>query len=204
MNFEDIKVGMQVQDNYGNRYIVVALEGDTSYAYRVRVRCIDFCQSVQVDTAAKFCAVGDEYWIPTCRKAMLNAEDEAVLNILEVLGYDMELQQCITVPMQDYSGNMQNLFVYPEFEYKCFELTCDELSPIHVPRPIKVQDLRVGMKLVNAGNTCYVLVGYDDKYVHLAYMDKLYPSLTNSEYIPKLVRQQVVDGALLGYTPAED
>lgn len=204
MQFRNMDVGMRLQDNFGNRYVVVALEDDDSYAYRVRVRCTEFRQSVQVDSSVKFCAVGDSYWIPTCRKAMLNAEDEAVQNMLEVLGYNTELQRCITLTVKDDTGEVQKFFVYPAFEYECFQLTADELSLLPEARPIKVADLRVGMKLVNASNVGYVLVGYDDKYVHLAYMDKLYPNSANSVCVPKLVRQQLVDGALLGYAPAED
>lgn len=203
MNFEDIEVGMKVCDNFGNQYEVIALEDD-SYAYRVRVRCTRFSQPVQVDSSTKFCTAGDEYWIPTCRKAMLNAEDKVIQNILEVLGYDMELQQCIPLTVEDNTGKVQKLFVYPEFEYQCFQLTADELSFIPEPRPLKLADLRIGMKLVNANNVGYVLVGYDDKYVHLANMVARYPSLTDSEYIPVLTRQQLVYGALLGYVPAED
>lgn len=203
MNFEDIEVGMKVRDNFGNQYEVIALEDDDSYAYRVRVRCTKFSQSVQVDSSTEFCAAGDEYWIPTCRKAMLNAEDKAMQNILEVLGYDTELQQCITLAAEDNTGEIQKVFVYPEFEYQCFQLTADELSFIPEVRPIKVADLHIGMKLVNASGVGYVLVGYDDKYVHLANMVARYPSLTNSEYVPVFTRQQLVDGALLGYVPAE-
>lgn len=204
MNFEDIEVGMKARDNFGNQYEVIALEDDESYAYRVRVRCTTFSQSVQVDASTKFCAAGDAYWIPTNRKVMLNADNEAVQGILEVLGFDMELQQCITLTVEDNTGEVQKLFVYPAFEYECFQLTADELSFIPEVRPIKVADLRIGMKLVNANGVGYVLVGYDDKYVHLANMVARYPSLTNSEYVPVFTRQQLVDGALLGYTPAED
>lgn len=113
---------------------------------------------------------------------MLNAEDKVIQNILGVLGYDMELQQCITLTVEDNTGEVQKLFVYPEFEYQCFQLTADELSFIPEPRPLKLADLRIGMKLVNANNVGYVLVGYDDKYVHLANMVARYPSLTDSEY----------------------
>lgn len=67
---------------------------------------------------------------------------------------------------------------------------------------MRVHDLSIGMKLVDANNDSFVLVGYDDKVVHLAHMIPV--SNLRTEYVPALVRAELQDGKLLGFVPAED
>lgn len=200
MKFEDLIVGMRVRDHIGNTYEVVALAADDSYGYGIKLCCETLVKPVRASYAATFDHVGRSFWVQRSRNALLNADDPAVRQIIVIHGYTLPLKEDFKLSLTDAFGVTQDFYVYPEHRYKGFELTCDDLRL--VSRPLTTLDLSIGMRLVDSNNNGFVLVGYDDRVVHLAYMISI--SAPSNEYVPAIVSIRLEDGLLQGYTPAED
>lgn len=200
MKFEDLIVGMRVRDHIGNTYEVVALAADDSYGYGIKLCCETLVKPVQASYAATFDRVGRSFWIQRSRNVLLNADDPAVQQIIVAYGYTLPLKEYFKLSLTNAFGVVRDFYVYPECRYKAFELTCDDLRL--VSRPLTALDLSIGMRLVDSNNNGFVLVGYDDRVVHLAHM---IPGLTTpDEYVPAIVSVRLKDGLLHDYTPAAD
>lgn len=206
MKFEDLQVGMLVRDHVGNRYKVLALYEHDPNGYTVKLKCTVLNKFVGVGYNLVINFVGEEFWVQNSRTQLLTCTDPTVQQILKGLGYNLPdadgLYGCVRVPMLDEFGVAHDFWVYDKKTLDTFELTVDELMPL--PQPLPVSSLRVGMKLTNATNNECVLIGFDDEYAHLAYMIPRIPGRGASISSVKLVRQQLVDDKLLGYTPVED
>lgn len=201
MKFDDLQVDMLVHDHVGNEYKVVGLESDCA-GYPVRLQCTKLVHPVSVDVSVGFKQVGDLLWIHGNREYILNASTFSVQQVLSGLGFKQPTRDSLTIRVSVDDNITHDFYIYPESEYHKIELTCDELVLMY--NTLTVADLHVGMKLTNATNNTYVLVGFDDKYAHLAYMEARIPCRGASVSSMRPVRQQLVDGKLLGYVPVKD
>lgn len=213
MKFEDLKVGMRVRDHLGNEYEVVYVE-EKRDSFPVQLQCTKLVQAVQVDTNTEFNAVGDTWWVGCNSQYILNVSDEAIQQILRGLGVAYEYISTTTIQMRIPSGDTQDFYVYPESRIVEMMLTCDELNPISQVEPVvaaetaeavvSTDSLKLGMKLVDSAGEGFILVGYDDKWVHMASMLPIHPIGSCDTCVPALIRIPLEDTALAGFVPAED
>lgn len=203
MKFEDIEVGMKVQDHVGNEYTVSKLAYNYENGYAIRLRCTKHVNAVRADYMATFAQEGDAWWILSSRTKLLRLEDPTVQHLLKVMGYPTDIKSHLHINITA-DDTKYDFWVYPSIKLETFDLTGDELTPIIEPPTLRVSDLRVGMKLVDSAGEGFVLVGYDDKWVHLAAMLPLHPIGSCDTCYPALIRVPLEDKALAGFTPAED
>lgn len=202
MKFEDLKVGMRVHDHVGNEYRVLELVEHDPDGYTVKLECLIFNRIVGIGYDSNVGFAGKHFWIQNSREQLLSHENPTAQQILQALGYEFPnaaVRGRVCIPMLDSFGVVHEFWVHDKAAFENFELTVNEL--VLMPE-LSVHDLCIGMKLVDANNDGFVLVGYDDKVVHLAHMIPV--SNLRTEYVPALVRAELQDGKLLGFVPAED
>lgn len=179
MKYDELEVGMKVQDRFGNEYLVVAVaEANPTDGYVVRLECTEYVQSVQADNIAAFKAVGDTWWIQGERNVLLNAEDPAVGQMLKTMHYSPPYNLPIPLVTVDKEGASYTFYVWHVDKFKGFELTLDELSIIPKVEPaapakaieavVSADNLKLGMRLESISGGVYTVVGYDDQHVFLS------------------------------------
>lgn len=213
MKFEDIKAGMKVRDHLGNEYTVTEVEVQRD-TLPVQLCCTKLVQPVQVDVDIGFDSVGDTWWVHGNHKYMLNTSDATVQQILRAFGIDHECVRTLTICLNDREEESQDFYVYPKSRLVEFELTCDELSLISQVEPVvadkavvSTDSLKLGMKLVDSAGQGFILIGYDDKWVHMASMLPVHPIGSCDVCdtgVPVIIRVPLDDEALAGFVPAED
>lgn len=193
---------MRVHDHVGNEYRVLELVEHDPNGYTVKLECLIFNRIVSIGYDSNVGFAGKHFWIQNSREQLLSHENPTAQQILQALGYEFPnaaIRGRVCIPMLDSFGVAHEFWVHDKAAFENFELTVNEL--VLMPE-LSVHDLSIGMKLVDANNDGFVLVGYDDKVVHLAHM---IPVLTTpDEYVPAIVSVRLKDGLLHGYTPAAD
>ena len=88
MNFEDVRVGQLLKDQYGNVYKVQKI-GDAPKRI-VSLKCIHWQRTVTVEYAFAFTAAGQSWWVHADRECLLNADDSTVKQITTAMGLPVD------------------------------------------------------------------------------------------------------------------
>lgn len=78
MKLQDIRVGMRVHDQYGNKYVVLAVTPEDAQC--VYLECTHFRHNVHVGGGIHFESTGQAWWVVRdcdCIRQSLNAAEEA-------------------------------------------------------------------------------------------------------------------------------
>ena len=161
MKLEDVKVGMRLQDPYGNVYKVRSKED----AYRMVVlECLSLHQAVSVEYDYKFKAVGDTLWVHADRQTLLNIDTPDVRRISDVLGiHDLLNPVHIQIQYEDIKADFS---IVPYALLKGCEIT---LADMKLPEAANIDaaDVKIGLQLQDMQGNTYVVADVGDCFAML-------------------------------------
>lgn len=162
MKLEELKVGMRLQDPYGNVYKVRSKE---DAHHMVVLECLSLHQAVRVEYDYMFKAVRDTLWVHADRQTLLNIDTPDVRRISDVLGIHDVLNP-VSIQIQ-YGDIKADFSIVPDALLKGCEVTLADMELLSEAANIDTVDVKIGLQLQDMQGNTYIVVDVGDCFAML-------------------------------------